>query len=1376
MTVSELGRRGRPVMSAESVGVLAFFVATALAITLLDESFLYVADARYEHTANPGQFLSRHRWIWDAQRGPGDPARYYSPFVGGYQTLLAATGLAPWMIERLTHVLYMTLAGTGARRVSTLVNPAPAWVGVIAGCLYVYSPYTTEFLLPSGLYFPYALAPWFVVCTIGAARRTIVGADAAVFALGVASVGFLNTASLTLAMLPTAVVALQYVIRGRARVMIRFLATAFGLTVLLAAPVVLVAVGSVAQLRFNLETTETAQTVGRTSSAAESWRGLGFWLTYFNQRRADTATNAQWYFTSVPIALASFVPATLAGYALVRSRIELRRTLAISAALAVVIMVGIHPLSDPSPLGRVLESGFDAVPSLRSFRSTYKVGSGLMLAVATLGAAAIAQSRRLIRLVLVAACVLAAIPFWTASLYPPGKTSGDMPQYWADAFAWFDELPPDDRVLVLPGMSRVPYSWGDVNDSLFDAHLKQPVVMNQGLSHGTEEIVDITWWLDRNATAPVGLDSSIAPVLQRLGIRWVIVQNDLNWSELGETQQSVLNRLRTEPGIELAIGFGSLGENTTEQPGDHASENLVRPVLVFEVRGSSAGFETVDQPLLIEGGGEAWPALASVGLLDHPIQNLATVEMPATAGDVIAGGSLVVTDGGRRRAMRVSPTQVAFSHTLRLDETGPRQHQTLTEDVNAQTVAVYRDGLSVGATTYGRSEQDWPTAWRAAAAADRDPDTAWAVWGHGSGFGETLTIDLGETRELTGLSVIPYAADQTQRSITQLRVGLFDENGREDAQVIDLTPAQVSVSIDVPKSNYRRATFTIVATSSATADAVGIREISLVTADGLLDAREWLRVPRTHLALERTAAPQFLFSSWLTDTTGALEDRAIRRVFETSSPASYRVVAQLRATDDTSDEALARLIGGPLRVTSATRIDGIGAAGAYLLDGDSLTTWNVAGQLGGQAEIAVDDVRASAVAVDIIVDDDVRRPSSVAFSIEGRTGSRVSRVDLPPEPNCSFRETPPCIEQIRVPFDEDIVSHLALTIPADAEANGRVRVGEVRLLLGDFAVELPASSGDTCVEVLTVDDRAVLVRASDQLTIDSLRAGVEVQSCDGINLAAGPHMLDTSSTSSTVRIVQLVPDDWTEPITSSAVVASLRSNPTDVTVALPPGPATLLVTDVPAHSGWRMDSVDADAPHVATLSVDAAGTFAVPARAEATQYRVHYQPQRWYDVALGLALAGMLACVAIIVISRRRTSDGSDAGTTQVRASRVMAFLARPAAAGRPAQVCAALVAGAIGYGIGGTSVAVVSLVAATTAFVRPAWVDLAAMVAVPLVALSTVVERDLDADGIAEFAIQRPFSHTLGLVAVMLWLIAAVLAGGAPHESATTHAAPTNS
>ena len=872
------------------------FAAIAVAVTVLPARGLVVADARYEHVADPWQFLQRHATIWDDERGPGQTAVYFSPVVSAFQSIVHGLGAAPWLVGRLTLALYLAVAATGACALARRLGLTRPFA-VVAGLLFAFNPFASQFLTPSGLYVPAAILPWLMLCLLEGVRREVATRAAACFALAVFAVGALNTASLIYVLLPVVVIGASLVAVERQvswRRVWAFAWRAGGLTLGISAAMLVVQWWALPVVRQNLLTTELPRTVARTSSSSESWRGLGLWTTYFQEDGVELRSQARAYFSSPWIIAATYVVPLLALVGVVASRVRLRRSWAVLLVVAVALMIGAHR-PDASPLAWLHAKVLDEVVGARALRSAYKAGPGAQLAMALLAAGVLLpvwhRARTAIvaptvrrwaatggALALGAVLVASAFPFVTGRLYSTNDTFRDVPSYWADAFDFFDDRPLDERVLVLPGVTRARYEWGYVNDNLFDAHLRPQALMAQTLTSTTPELAVMIESVDRAFAAGELQPDAVAPALRWLGARWVVVQNDLaRRTDLPTPDRfDVLDRA---PGVVLAARFGPLG----------AAGAAVEVYEVLDPPAPAALSTT--PPTIVSGGPDAVGPLAAEGWLDGPTTLLSQLSDERLRDLVDAGAPVVVTDGGRRRAVRATTSRAVLSATLDAGAAPGRPIDALSTDTATQTVAEYGALQRVFSSRDGRADDVSAPSGRPALAFDDDESTGWTASGLlVDPVGAALEVRFAHPERVEELELeelVPLG-----RRITGLRLELLAREVPEQP-VQEITPdpsGPTLVRIGDEITGFRLTITSVVAGAGPT----GLAEVAIRTDDGILDTREVLRAPTDVDRVAGTGAPV----SYAFGRSGAVADEpALRRRFDVVAAESVTVRATLRDVD-----------------------------------------------------------------------------------------------------------------------------------------------------------------------------------------------------------------------------------------------------------------------------------------------------------------------------------------------------------------------------------------------------------------------------------------------------------------------------------------------
>ena len=411
------------------------------------------------------------------------------------------------------------------------------------------------------------MAPWIALCALRGSGSARPWRWAAAAALIVGGLGNADYPGVVLSLVGIPVVAVWAAHhRGRGvGAAVGWLARAAGLTVVVSAAALWKTATASAVFAQRVTTTESPETVGVASSWSETWRGLGFWLSYF---RTDVLARPQTadYFTDPTIALVTFVPAVVALAALALREVRGRVLFGLTAVVSAAVMVGIHPVGDKVPLGRAILRVLDASAATSGFRTTYKAGAGLVLGVAVLSALAVealarragrrGQGRVLVGAVAVVVVVVAGLPAWTGDLYDESRTSGPVPDYWRDAARTINQLPGRGRLLVLPASTRTVYDWGWVGDDILDSLITRPHAVDTAVPLSGPEAADVLAAVSQAAGDARHRPGAVAAVLRRLGIDHVLLRNDVDAEATRTLAPDALAQLRADPDLDLVGAFG----------------------------------------------------------------------------------------------------------------------------------------------------------------------------------------------------------------------------------------------------------------------------------------------------------------------------------------------------------------------------------------------------------------------------------------------------------------------------------------------------------------------------------------------------------------------------------------------------------------------------------------------------------------------------------------------------------------------------------------------------------------------------------------------------------------------------------------------------
>ena len=553
--------------------------------------------------------------------------------------LLRGLGADAWLAVRLWRMLLLAVAGWGAVRLFHEVagggdpvtgrrsNPAGR---VTAAVLYVANPYVVVAGATNPVLMPYALLPWLLVALARAVREPRSWRWPAAFALALLACGGTNAGVVTLFMLLSVPCYLAYVALVRERRW-RDLAgptlRCLGLGALVSLYWLVPAVLAASSGQSIAASTEQPGDVGSVSSYAETLRLLGLWTLYGRVGDRLFLPGFAAYLTNPLVVLASFaLPLAAVAGALV-SRARARALGAILLAVAVPVMVGLFPTSNPSPLGRLLNRAFLHVPGAIAFRTTNKAGALAALAMAllvALGVAELALVRRgpsqrglsqrgpsqqgtlsglpgprrpsgfpwplrplgspgplrrhggwrplagrkpglVAALAALGVVAVAVLPAWTGGL---ALERFRVPAYWRQAAADLNAGPASGRVLLLPGQVQADYRWGwqgpdDVPASLLDRH----TVLRATVPNGSPEQSNFLAALDVPLAAGAPDRGGVAAMARYLGASQVLVRNDVVWEETGGAEPSALAaELAADPNLRLESGYGRPGQGQGQVP------------------------------------------------------------------------------------------------------------------------------------------------------------------------------------------------------------------------------------------------------------------------------------------------------------------------------------------------------------------------------------------------------------------------------------------------------------------------------------------------------------------------------------------------------------------------------------------------------------------------------------------------------------------------------------------------------------------------------------------------------------------------------------------------------------------------------------------
>lgn len=912
--------------------VIAFGCA-AVTVTMLNARGVYVFDNRFEQYWNPAQRVGKNVTVWDGTRGLGRVREEFWPLATVPMWLFGVLGASPATIERLWHASLLWAAAAGTMVLVRRFVPGSVAIAVLAGAVYAYGPYSSVFLTPSTLYMYYALTPWFAYAVIRSVESPTPWRPAAGLALLVFGVGNADPPALTYALVPIAI-SLVYLVSVERSATVRDVAAGLARGALLvsmtSAAMVAKTYISAEAFAQRLYSTESPEVAGSASSWGESFRGMGFWVSYLRDRGDLIRPHEQQLFADAWVVLATFLLPLGALMALWALRDRVRLLFGTLLGVGTAVMVGPYPLDDSSPWGRAWLWAAREVPGFAALRSTYKVGSSYALGTAALFAIGVAVAagsfpsqrtaatvrgdeepsggtrRRLCWAAGAGVVVLAAVPFWSGNLYDPVLRLDDgVPDYWLDAMEWLDAQDGDTRVMTFPGLTRARYRWGAPGDDIADAHLARPHAENIAIPLTTPAPADLLEAIDAGVADADYVHGSVAPILRRIGVEFVLVRNDLMWEEVGVARPTDYEGLRSDPDMVPVASFGRPGENTVGVVTSlSAAERRLPPVQIYRVADAPATLSRATSApwALLDGGGQGWWRLAESGALagDEPVVYPASIGDDLLVSRLAAGDRLFVTDTNRRSAQSVYVYSADRSWTLADGEDFGRGIPDLFGLDGSQTVAAVDGDASIRDVDAELALiSGFRPGYRASQAFDGDLATGWTVSPTLEQTGRALRVELPGGRSLAGVDVTafdPLRPERAERGesftkvprIARLSVRL---SGGEEHQ-INMITGRGAVSFPPTSAEWIELTIEDVTANRH----LGIAEVRFEGLD--LDLAERIRLP--DLTFRRAASnPELrdvLARSNVTYSfereVGSLDapvEAQMRREFETVGTRSFQV-------------------------------------------------------------------------------------------------------------------------------------------------------------------------------------------------------------------------------------------------------------------------------------------------------------------------------------------------------------------------------------------------------------------------------------------------------------------------------------------------------
>ncbi|MFC5826930.1 alpha-(1-_3)-arabinofuranosyltransferase domain-containing protein [Nonomuraea insulae] len=730
-----------------------------------------ISDTKMDLALNPVGWLERAAHLWDLQQFgqlQNQVAGYIFP-MGPFFALGDLAGVEPWVTQRLWLTLLMSVAFLGVERLAGQFGIGTPGTRIVGALAYALAPRTLSILGEISIeWLPAAMLPWILIPLLTASETGQRARGAIRSALAVALCGGVNA----VAVLAVLVAPVLYILtRPRPVPRWRLLGWWSGAvalaTLFWSLPLLLVGRYAFSFLPY----TETAETTTAVTSLTNVLRGASDWVRYLPLSGVFEQPPGFRIATSATMVVVTGVIAALGLAGLSRRDLPAKGFLvALFLAGAVALVAGHASALEPvvaEPVRWLLDGPLAPLRNLRKFDPL------LRLALAFGLAHLLVRARIPLRTLCVVACTALVLPVFNQGLAAPGDFK-EVPSHWQEAADWLNRNADDDGVLIVPGAKFGEYVWGRPMDEPMQALSTSRWATRQITPPGSVGLTRLLDVIDQRLTAGHG-SAGVTAVLRRLGVRYLLVRNDLNRENLqGAWPSRIYEALRESPGIEKLRSFG-------EQIGDKETDDAVNqidapfPALdLYEVSGSSdvVSVQAAADALAVRGGPESLLAMGDLGLLnDEPVLvngDAGTREAPT-----------VVSDALRLRERSFGEIRTNLSPTLTADKkadfSGVRALDLLEGGwLDDSAVAEYHgiSGISAsssvadpyaiaGISTTGRSP--W-------AAMDGNAGTGWESDGTQAPKGEWLRVDLPGAMRIPYVNVM-FAPDLLLgQSITKVAV------------------------------------------------------------------------------------------------------------------------------------------------------------------------------------------------------------------------------------------------------------------------------------------------------------------------------------------------------------------------------------------------------------------------------------------------------------------------------------------------------------------------------------------------------------------------------------------------------------------------------
>jgi arabinofuranan 3-O-arabinosyltransferase len=1193
-----------------------------------------------------------------------------------------------WITERIWLSLLVAVGYSGLVRLAAALRIGSQQSRLLAGLVFALWPSFTIIIgSTSAAVLPGVLAPWAVLPLLSVSRRgSLIGAAARSGAAVLCMGGVNAVATLDALVLPALFIVTHT--RGRRRAA---LASCWVLAVTLATSWWTMPLLLQGRYSFNfLPYIEQAITTTGTMSAAAFLRGAGNWTAYVNF--GAPWLTAGWAMIATPAAILASAAVAAGGLAGVARRDMpeawwLRLSMGVATLLALAGYGG--PLGGPlhAQVDHLLDGG------LAPFRNVYKLEQ-VLATVLTLGLAhalsrwprAGALPGRYGRLltdsatVPVAAVVLAglAVPYLSGQVLNPGSFAR-VPGYWYKVADYLASRSQQEPALVVPADSHGTYIWGDPIDDPLEPLARSPWVERGLVPYGGAGS-QIFLQTAESAIESGEQVAGLAAYLERAGVRFVVVRNDLDPHMVGYTPPPVVHETLKLSGFRRVAAFGPRVTAAQTDPQAPPPVQRVQPaypaVEVYAPVNASnqptgpATALPVSQTVLADGGPGSLLQLAG--------QNIIGTRPVVMAGDrLVARPTLwAVADGLRRadNAFGLITSTVSYAYTA--TETNPVDdplgggggppRQILPASAHGrQTVAVLSGAAQVTASSAG-SWLGETTQYDPVNAFDGNPRTSWAEGVPDSPVGQWIQIKFDHPMNLPGNAAIRLLDEGSARSMADHLV--VSTAAGKMAGYVRPTNATQQLRVPPGSTTWLRITITAARGGTPGGPGAGIRDVLIpgVRVTSFLQPAE---DPAGRLAPSLAFSFQQQIPSPATLANAAAYP-PLARTFVTPGPEMLRMTATAVALPGKAlDALLGQLAPASRRAIHVSASSTLGSlpslAAGNLLRGGKATSW-IAGSQNPVIRLSWHGNRHIGEMILAPAYGFASAPGSVRITSPG--GTRVGKVGA----GGVVDFAPLTTNRVDISFP---TVHAAMTSSSVSGQLKPLPVGLSRLSIPGLAglhPELPDPAARftlPCGEgpVLTVDGHEYRTTVSG--TVDDLIhfLPVGIRLCApaaALRLHPGRHWL-TTAVPGPFMITNMSLTGGRASGTGGApatpgLSAATRALPRALTVLrwqserrilrVGPGPASYIEVHQNANSGWV---ATLGGRPLAAVQLDGwQQGFVVPAGSGGI-VTLTFAPATFYHVWIILSALGVVALLAVAIRMGRSLPFGPEAALTRRQYARI---------------------------------------------------------------------------------------------------------------------------